>query len=101
MKAPKNILSLTIMLAMIQFNVIDIKETQACYSIGCILDGIGSLLEAVDYYPTNIFPNPLYGGRSLQSPGMSLYIKLFIETNQLYQFFHLCKSIDFTIHFIN
>ena len=70
------------MLAMIQFNVIDIKETQACYSdIGCILDGIGNFFGAVDLA---LHQSGAFGRRSLQSPGMSLCIKLFIETNQCF-----------------
>ena len=83
MKAPINILSLTIMLAMIQFNVIDIKETQACYSIGCILDGIGNILGTVEWFVDTLYVSTIVsiGGRSLQSPGMSLCIKLFIEIN--------------------
>ena len=74
------------MLAMIQFNVIDIKETQACYSIGCILDGIGNILGTVEWFVDTLYVSTIVsiGGRSLQSPGMSLCIKLFIEINQCY-----------------
>ena len=74
MKAPKNILSLMIMLAMIQFNMIDIKETQACYSFGDFLSGIGSLLGAIDWFVDVLYVSGAFGGRSLPSPGMSLCI---------------------------
>ena len=67
-----NVLSLTIILAMILSNVIDIKESQACG--GWSLDDMASA--AAD----------LFGGagRSLQSLGISLSIKIFLDNIQFY-----------------
>ena len=61
MRTSKNIMSLTIILAMILSNVIDIKESQAC---------------GWDAAGTAIFGG---AGRSLQSLGISLSIKIFID----------------------
>ena len=69
MRTSKNIMSLTIILAMILSNVIDIKESQACG-----VDAVGEV----------IFGG---AGRSLQSLGISLSIKIFIDNIQLY--FHI------------
>ena len=66
MRASKNVLSLTIILAMTLSNVIDIKESQACG-----VDAVGEV----------IFGG---AGRSLQSLGISLSIKIFLDNIQFY-----------------
>ena len=71
MKAPKNYLSLTITLAIILFNVIDVKESQACSWLCSVADALETAFAGI--------------GRSLQSPGMSLSIKLFIETIKFFR----------------
>ena len=67
MRASKNGLSLTIIFAMILSNVIDIKESQACP--GAIGVGIGAWGST---------------GRSLQSLGISLSIKIFLDNIQFH-----------------
>ena len=70
MGASKKVFSLTIMLAMILSNVIDIQESQACPGIDW-----GDVFDAV-------VDSTAHAGRSLQSPGISLSINLFIENIQ-------------------
>ena len=78
MRTSKNVLSLTIILAMTLSNVIDIKESQACPGTMQAMLGVR---------------------KSLQSSGISLSIKIFIDNIQLY--FRLNKLIDLNILFIN